>query len=162
MLISRNFIDQIWQSAKFFLEKHFSIRPNSFSNCYIQFCELNRGNFFSGYRRHGNQENGVFVFVVSMTTVVKGRKLVCLFQKANVGKYSPRISDQSNHYFLRKNVPTCPIVPCYWSPGPQQHVCNNKKVGQNIMILYCKDVCDEKPLLAHLFALFNTYGPFQS
>ena len=32
---------------------------------------MNRGNFFSGYGRHGNQENGVFV--VSMATVDKGK-----------------------------------------------------------------------------------------
>ena len=67
---------------------------------------MKRGIFSFGNGCHGNQENGVFA--VSMATIVKGKKFLCLFQKANVGKYSLRVSFQSNHYFT-----TCPIVPHY-------------------------------------------------
>ena len=40
-------------------------------------------------------------------------KIICLFQKTIVDKDSVRVSAQSNHYFLRKNVATRPIAPCY-------------------------------------------------
>lgn len=41
-----------------------------------------------------------------------------------------------NHYFLRKNVATRPIVSHNQDPGPQQWVCNNQKVVQNDSLKY--------------------------
>ena len=88
-------------SCDIFFEKCFSIWHNFFSNCLLYIFSLTneQRNSFSGYGCHRRQENSVFA--VSMATVVKGKN------------YSLRVSAQSNHYFLRKNVATHPIVPDY-------------------------------------------------
>ena len=70
-----------------------------------------------------NEQRNLFLVMVAIETKNKvflwfswqrslRKKMLHLFQKANVEKYSLSVSVQRNHYFFRKNVTTGPFAPC--------------------------------------------------
>ena len=124
----------ISENTKFGSLRHFFLKNTSpfdlifsvivcFSvNIYV--CEMNSGIFFLVMVAIETRKMVLLWFPWQQ---LLREKIIYLFQKTIVDKDSLRVSAQSNHYFLRKNVATRPIALFTWTLDPSNGLVTARK-----------------------------------